>query len=115
MNTRARKAKGRRLQNYVKELFRKIGGTYGLIDEDINSAIMGQSGTDIIFTPVAKQVFPFAVECKNQEHLNIWSAIQQAEENTKEGRIPMLVFSKNRSKTYAVVELEKLLDLLYSK
>lgn len=115
MNIRTRKAKGRRLQNYVKDLFRKIGRTYGLIDEDINSAIMGQSGTDIIFTPAAEQVFPFAVECKNQEKINIWASIQQIENNTKEGRIPMLVFSKNRSKTYAVVELEKLLNLLYSK
>lgn len=115
MLTRSRKNKGKKLQNYVRDLFRKIGSTYGLIDEDINSAIMGQSGTDIIFTPAAKQVFPFSIECKNQEKINIWASIQQAEDNTKEGRIPMLVFSKNRSKTYAVVELEKLLDILYSK
>lgn len=115
MNTRSRKAKGRRLQNYVKDLFRKLGRTYGLVDEDINSAIMGQSGTDIIFTPAAEQVFPFAIECKNQEKINIWASIKQVENNTKENRIPMLVFSKNHSKIYAVIELEKLLNLLYSK
>ena len=57
----------------------------------------------------------FNITEKNAERLNIWSAIQQAEDNTKSGLIPMLVFSKNRSKIYAAIELEKLLKLLYNK
>ena len=40
----------------------------------------------------------------NKKSFNIWSAIKQSEDNTKEGRIPLLVFSRNRSKTYAVIE-----------
>lgn len=115
MNTRSCKAKGRRLQNYVRDLFRHIGLRYGLVDDDINAAIMGQSGTDIIFSPAAKQVFSFSIECKNVEKLNLWEAINQAEKNTKEGSIPLLVFSRNRSKNYAVIELEELLKLLYKE
>ena len=76
---------------------------------------MGQSGRDISLSPAAEKIIPFDVEVKNQEKLNIWSAINQAESNTKEGRIPMVVFTRNRSKTYAVIEFDKLTDLLYEK
>ena len=115
MKTRSAKNKGKRLQKIVQQLLLEKTQPIGLVEGDISNTIMGQSGRDIILSPAAEKVIPFDIECKNQEKLNIWSAIQQAEDNTKEGRIPMLVFSKNRSKTYCVVELSKLLDLLYSK
>ena len=115
MKTRSAKNKGKRLQKHVQKILLEKTEHIGLIEGDITNTIMGESGRDIRLSPAAENVIPFDIECKNQEHLNIWSAIQQAEDNTKEGRIPMLVFSKNRSKTYAVVELDKLLDLLYSK
>ena len=74
---------------------------------------MGESGRDIILSPRAEKDIPFDIECKNTEKLNIWSALEQATENTSDSRIPMLVFSRNRSKTYCVVEFEELLNLIY--
>jgi len=115
MKTRSAKNKGKRLQKQVQQLLLEKTHPIGLVEGDISNTIMGEAGRDIKLSPAAESVIPFDIECKNQEHINIWSSIQQAEDNTKEGRIPMLVFSKNRSKTYAVVELEKLLDLLYSE
>lgn len=52
---------------------------------------------------------------EEKQHINIWGSISQAEENTKEGRIPLVVFRKNHSNTYAVIEFEKLLELLFKK
>ena len=40
---------------------------------------MGDSGEDILLSPAARKLFPFSVECKNQEKLNIWSSLEQAE------------------------------------
>jgi len=56
-------------------------------------------------------LFPFSVECKNQEKLNIWSSLEQAEINSGK-HAPLVIFKRNRSKTYAVLEFDKLLELL---
>ena len=72
---------------------------------------MGDSGEDILLSPAARKLFPFSVECKNQEKLNIWSALDQAEQNSGE-HTPLVIFKRNRSKIYAVLEIEKLLELL---
>ena len=110
MKTSSAKAKGRRLQDAVKQLLME---KYTQLREgDIKTAIMGESGRDIILSPSAEDVIPFDIEAKNQEKLSIWSALEQAESNQKEGRIPLLVFKRNRSKTYAVLEFERLLELL---
>ena len=47
----------------------------------------------------------------NQEKLNIWSALEQAGENSG-NHSPLVIFKRNRSKTYAVLEFDKLLKLL---
>ena len=75
---------------------------------------MGASGEDILLSPAARKLFPFSVECKAQEKLNIWSALEQAEENSS-GHTPLLIFKRNRTKTYAVLEFDKLLELLSDK
>ena len=51
---------------------------------------------------------------KNQEKLNIWSSLQQAEDNAGE-HIPLVVFKRNRSKTYVAFELDKLMEILNEK
>jgi len=113
LKTRSAKNKGKRLQKEVQKLLLEKTHHYGLQDGDIQNTIMGEAGRDIKLSPAAEKVIPFDIECKNQEKLNIWDAIQQAQDNTKEGRIPLLVFRKNNAKTYAVIEFEQLLKLLY--
>jgi hypothetical protein len=109
-NPRTRKAKGRMFQNEIVETLGKkyIHLTLGK-DKDIQGREMGQTGTDIRLSDTAKLFIPFDIECKAVEQLNIWKALAQAESNTSEGRIPLLVFRRARSKTYAVIELDKLL------
>ena len=75
----SRKAKGRRLQNKVSELL--LERHDDLEPDDIRGAIMGESGEDIKMSPLARRKIPLSIECKNQEKLNIWSALTQANEN----------------------------------
>ena len=111
MKTSSCKAKGRRLQDEVRvKLLQLFKGK--LEPDDITVAIMGESGTDIKMSPLAKRIIPYSIECKNQEKLQIWSALSQAEDNCKDGTDPVLVFKRNRSKTYAVVELDTLLKII---
>ena len=112
MKTSSKKGKGRRLQNFVRDAL--VTSFPSLENDDIKAAIMGESGEDIKLSPAAKRAIPYSFECKNQERLSIWEALNQAEENC-EDRAPVLIFKRNRSKTYAVIEFGHLIELINKK
>ena len=109
MKPRSAKNKGKRLQNKIRDLI--LEKFDSLEKDDVRSITMGDSGEDILLSPAARRLFPFSVECKNQEKLNIWSALEQAENNS-ENHTPLVIFKRNRTKTYAVLEFDKLLELI---
>ena len=109
MKTRSAKNKGKRLQNKVKELL--LESFKQLEEDDIRSAIMGETGEDIKLSPAARKLIPYSFECKNQEKLNIWDSLKQAEENSGVYD-PVLIFKRNRSKTYSVINIEKFIELI---
>jgi len=109
MKPRSAKNKGKRLQNKVRDLI--LEKFTQLEPDDVRSITMGDSGEDILLSPAARRLFPFSVECKNQEKLNIWSSLEQAEGNSG-NHPPLVIFKRNRSKTYAVLEFDELLKLL---
>ena len=110
MKPRSAKNKGKRLQNKIRDLILEKFDSK-LEQDDVRSITMGDSGEDILLSPAARRLFPFSVECKNQEKLNIWGALEQAEENSG-NHVPLVIFKRNRTKTYAVLEFDKLLELL---
>ena len=80
MRISSSKAKGRRLQNYVRdrlhEIFIKSWKKLPKLEEDdIKSQTMGMTGEDIVMSPAAKKIIPYSFECKNVEKLNIWNAL----------------------------------------
>ena len=109
MKTRSAKSKGRRLQNQVKELL--LEAFTELEPDDIRTAIMGETGEDIKLSPAARREIPFSFECKNQEKINIWESLNQAEANSGDYP-PVLIFKRNRSKTYAVLEIDDFIDII---
>ena len=78
-----------------------------------NSGGLSMKG-DILCIDDQSILSEFNWECKNQEKLNIWSSLQQAEDNAGE-HIPLVVFKRNRSKTYVAFELDKLMEILNEK
>ena len=109
MKSRSAKNKGKRLQNNVRDLI--LEKFKQLEEDDVRSITMGDSGEDILLSPAARKLFPFSVECKNQEKLNIWSSLEQTETNAGK-HTPLLIFKRNRSKTYAVLQLDDLMEML---
>ena len=116
MKIKSAKAKGRNLQNLVRNKLREI-----FIDswtkvpkleyDDIKSQTMGMGGEDIVFSPMAKKLIPYSFECKNTERLNLWKSLQQCEDNC-EDREPVLIIKKNRSKVYAVISFDKFSEII---
>lgn len=110
MRIQSAKAKGRRLCVALKELILRTHRE--LEDGDILVTSSSVPGEDLKLSPKAQKSFPFAVECKSQESLNIWSALAQAfEHQAKTGRTALLVFTRNRAPTYVALRLENFLLL----
>jgi len=110
MKARSAKSKGKRAQNMIREMI--LGHFPDLHPDDVVSTLMGDSGTDIKLSHAARQKFPYSVEAKNQEKLNVWASLEQAENNTKEGTYPVLFFKRNRSKMYVAMDAEHFFELI---
>jgi len=109
LKTQSAKAKGRRAQ---QEVCRRILDKFqGLKADDVQSRGMGGGGEDIMLSPLARTLFPFSTEVKNQERLNIWESIKQAQSNSGE-HIPLVIFTRNREDMYATLKLSHLLEIL---
>ena len=109
ISIKAAKAKGRRLQNHVRDELREIFPL--LDDDDIKSQTMGMTGEDIVLSPAAKKEIRYSFECKNVERLDLWGSLEQAESNC-EDRTPVLVIKRNKSNVYVVFEFVRFLELL---
>ena len=72
---------------------------------------MGAGGEDIMLSSRARSIFPYSVECKNQEALNVWKAFEQAECNSGVYQ-PLLIIKRNRKEPLAVVEANHFIELI---
>ena len=112
MKTSSAKAKGRRLQNLLRD---KLLATFSTLEEgDIRSTVMGMTGEDVQLSPKAQKIIPYAFECKNQEKLNVWKSFEQAESHSGDlETMPALVVARNRQKPLVVLDLEHFLKISY--
>ena len=107
MKPQSAKAKGRRLQQQFRELLIE---ELGIHPEDIESRSMGAGGEDLIMARAAREKFPYSIECKNVEKLNVWEAYKQASENSKDYE-PLVVMKKNNHKTLVVLDAESFVKI----
>lgn len=109
MRPSSAKAKGRRLQQRVAA---DIVQTCGLEPDDVTSRSSGATGTDVLLSPAARRAFPYAVECKNVESLNVWKSFEQAAANgQKEKLVPVLVAARNHTEPLAILRWADFLNL----
>ena len=101
------KAKGRKLQQWFTN---KLVELLGLDPEDLESRPMGSQGEDIIMGKQSRTIFPYSIECKNQEAVNVWKAYEQAESNCGKYE-PLVVIKRNRSKPLVLVEAQYFINL----
>ena len=102
MKTQSAKAKGRKLQKWMRELLIE---KLDIHPEDLESRSMGAGGEDLIMARAAREKFPMSVECKNQEKVNVWESYKQAEDNSKDYE-PVVVIKRNNSKPLVLVDAE---------
>ena len=84
-----------------------------LSPDDIRVTSSSVTGEDILMSTAARTRYPFVIEVKNQERLNIWEAIDQARSHLN-GRslTPLVIFRRNRSELFVALSLPDFLKLL---
>ena len=107
MKTQSAKAKGRKLQQWVRQ---KLIDILDVHPEDVESRSMGAGGEDLIMARAAREKFPYSIECKNVEKLNVWQAYEQAKENCKNYE-PIVIMKRNHKKPLAVIDAEYFVGL----
>ena len=105
MESKSAKAKGRKLQQWVRD---KLIGK-GLKEADVKSTSMGAGGEDVTLSTHAREAFPYSIECKNQERVSIWKAYEQCESNSN-GNEPLLIVKRNHHKALAIVDAEHFIN-----
>lgn len=108
MKTSSVKAKGRNLQNFVRDRIRAL---FSLPDEDVVSTPMGVSGMDVQLSQRAREVCPYAFEAKSYARIAIYSWWKQAVENKGE-LSPILVVKQNRSEPLVIMSWENFEELI---
>ena len=107
MKTSSAKAKGRRLQQWFRDL---LVEKLNIHPEDIESRPMSSQGEDLIMARAARKKFPYSIECKNQENINVWKAYEQAKENSGDYE-PIVVLKRNNSKPLVLVDADYFVKL----
>ena len=107
MRTQSKKAKGRRLQQWVRDLLIEKLEVH---PEDIESRSMGAGGEDLIMARAAREKFPYSIECINQESLNIWKSYEQAQQNCGDYE-PIVVLKRNNVKPLVLVDADYFVEL----
>jgi len=106
MKTRSAKAKGRRLQQWVMQQIAELLDMECGPDTCIASREMGQSGTDIRLIGEAAKLFPFSVECKNQENWSVHEWVKQAKDNETAGMPWLIVAKRNHGDPVVIMDAE---------
>ena len=110
MKQRSRKAKGKKLQNFVREKLLKA--FRHLKKNDVVCEQNYKPGADSILSKVAKKLCPYSFECKNQEKMKtIYDFYKQAQKNS--GKLePVLVMKMNTREPIVVIDFEHFIELI---
>ena len=114
MKPSSAKAKGRLLQNMVRDRLLQM---YPHLEPetDVRSALMGETGEDVKLSKKARQLFPYSVECKSLKTISVFRHYEQAQANCPEGAMPLVVIKENRKKPLAVVDFDYFMEHLHGQ
>lgn len=104
MKTSSAKAKGRRFQQFVRDLILRLHPT--LEPDDVKSTSMGAPGEDIQLSPAARKLVPFSIECKSRASYAFYKDLDQAYTNAPKGTQPILVAKANHRDPVVIVDAE---------
>jgi hypothetical protein len=81
--------------------------------DDITSRGMGQNGEDVILSPAARKIYPWYVEAKNTEKLNVVGVFNEHYNKYKHKNKSLisLVHTKNRNEPLITLRFEDFMEI----
>jgi hypothetical protein len=105
---RSAKAKGKRLQNWARDV---ILETFPELEkDDVRSTTMGDTGEDVQLSPAARKAVPFQIECKNKAHVSVYSWYRQCQEHGPHK--PLLVIKEDEAEPLVVIDARTFFEIL---
>ena len=102
MKPSSAKAKGRKLQQWVRDHLLSLAEH--LEPDDIRSTSMGAGGEDVQLSPAARRLFPVSIECKNLARFAGYTLYDQAVANCPKGAEPLVVVKANNRSPLVMVD-----------
>lgn len=113
MKTSSAKAKGRRLQQWVRDKI--LEQCPRLTKDDVRSTGMGQTGADVLLSSAGKKLFPVSIECKNLKKHSVYRIYEQAISHIDDNDdfiIALGIIKENEKDPLAVIDASLLFVLL---
>lgn len=110
ISTSAAKAKGRKLQQTVRDAV--LARYPDLTEDDVRSCPMGSNGEDIQLSTAAKATFPYSVECKARKAALPLAYDALAQAASQNSLTPIAVIKADRKKPLVVMTLDDFMKLL---
>ena len=110
MKNNSRQAKGRYLQNIVRDRIVKLYPV--LTKKDIRTSNTGENGADVkLPTHTSRKLFSYSVETKNMKSYKlVYQAFRQAKRHSN--MEPLLVLKGYREKPVVILDMEHFFNLL---
>ena len=110
MKTAGAKAKGRKLQQWVRDLI--LSKHPSLEEDDVKSTAMGQGGEDVQLSPAARKLVPLSIECKSRASYAFYKDLDQAYANCPKGSQPTLIAKANHRDPVVIIDATVFFDIL---
>jgi hypothetical protein len=104
MKPSSAKAKGRRLQQWVRDLI--LHYSPSLEPDDVKSTGMGQQGEDVQLSPAARKQYPISIECKSRASFAFYKDYDQAVVNCPDNCEPVLIAKANHRPPVVIIDAE---------
>ena len=111
ISTQSAKAKGRKLQQWVRD--RILHCFPWLTLDDVRSTPMGVSSEDVQLSPHARIDFPYHVECKARNKISAYKQYDQAKNDA--GHEPILFMKMDRRNPLVVMDAEYFFNSFINK
>ena len=108
MKPSSAKSKGRKHQQYVRDMILKVHPS--LTEDDVRSTSMGAGGEDIQLSTAARALHPLSYECKHRASYAFYKDYDQAATNAPKGSEPILVAKANHRRPVAIIDYEYFLN-----
>ena len=108
MKPQSAKAKGRRLQQWVRDEILKHNPE--LNEDDVRSTSMGAGGEDVLLSQQARKFLPIQIECKNKSKSAVHTMYQQTKEHGEHH--PVLVIKQDYDIPLVVIDAEWFFEMM---